>query len=240
MHFLHALGFDYQSRVPQIIQHSLDDWAKPGKRPMTITITNTVPPITKVTEIKDFTMIYLWSLTSDLVAGSAVELSKRTDVIISEQKKDIELTLPTAIIDIFMERQEGSFTTNDDVPWSAGHLHHRHERVYASKDGKKPAHVKTDHVLHAVRQRGYSESPPVNVMLNAIGRALAPLGIKALMMEPLHSKDTLIPTAMGKYHVGFDLTDHKDPAHNSQQRTHHERVRQGRLANEPPLARGEF
>ena len=41
--------------------------------------------------------------------------SKRTDVIISEQKKDIELTLPTAIIDIFMERQEGSFTTNDDV-----------------------------------------------------------------------------------------------------------------------------
>ena len=60
-------------------------------------------------------MIYLWSLTSDLVAGSAVELSKRTDVIISEQKKDIELTLPTAIIDIFMERQEGSFTTNDDV-----------------------------------------------------------------------------------------------------------------------------
>ena len=60
-------------------------------------------------------MIYLWSLTSDLVAGSAIELSKRTDVIISEQKKDIELTLPTAIIDIFMERQEGSFTTNDDV-----------------------------------------------------------------------------------------------------------------------------
>ena len=90
----------------------------------------------------------------------------------------------------------------------------------ASKDGKKPAHVKTGHFLHAMRQRGYSESlksPPVNVMLNAIGRALAPLGIKALMMEPLHSKDTLIPTAMGKYHVGFDLTDHKDPAHNSQQ-----------------------
>ena len=51
-HFLHALGFDYQSRVPQIIQHSLDDWAKPGKRPMTITITNTVPPITKVSEIR--------------------------------------------------------------------------------------------------------------------------------------------------------------------------------------------
>ena len=38
------------------MQHSLDDWAKPGKRPMTITmtitITNTVPPITKVTEIR--------------------------------------------------------------------------------------------------------------------------------------------------------------------------------------------
>ena len=25
---------------------------------------------------------------------------------------------------------------------------------------------------------------------------------------------TLIQTASGKYHVGFDLSDHKDPAHN--------------------------
>ena len=30
----------------------------------------------------------------------------------------------------------------------------------------------------------------------------------------LYSKDTLIQTASGKYHVGFDLSDHKDPAHN--------------------------
>ena len=85
------------------MQHSLDDWAKPGKRPMTITITDTSPPITKVTEIKDFAMIYLWSLISDHVAGNAIEFSKRTDVIISEQKKELELTLPTAIIAIFIE-----------------------------------------------------------------------------------------------------------------------------------------
>ena len=56
-------------------------------------------------------------------------------------------------------------------------------------------------------------------MLNAIGRALAPLGIKVLMIEPLYSKDTLIQTATGKYHVGFDLTDHKDPAHNRDRTT---------------------
>ena len=75
------------------MQHSLDDWAKSGKRPMTsITITDTSPPITKVTEIKDFAMIYLWNLISDQVAGNAIEFSKRTEVIISEQKRDFELT----------------------------------------------------------------------------------------------------------------------------------------------------
>ena len=62
------------------MQHSLDDWAKSGKRPMTsITITDTSPPITKVTEIKDFAMIYLWNLISDHVAGNAIEFSKRTE-----------------------------------------------------------------------------------------------------------------------------------------------------------------
>ena len=48
--------------------------------------------LTKITEIKDFLMIYLWNLISDQVAGNAIEFSKRTEVIISEQKRDFELT----------------------------------------------------------------------------------------------------------------------------------------------------
>ena len=58
--------------------------------------------LTKITEIKDFLMIYLWNLISDQVAGNTIEFSKRTEVIISEQKRDFELTLSAAVIAIFM------------------------------------------------------------------------------------------------------------------------------------------
>ena len=40
----------------------------------------------------------------------------------------------------------------------------------------------------------------------AFGHALAPMGIKVPMVDPLYSKNTLVPTLMGKYHVGFDLS----------------------------------
>ena len=62
--------------LPQM-KYSLDDWPKTGKRPMTVTIIDTSPPVTKLMAIKDFLMIYLWDIISGQVAGNAIEFSRR-------------------------------------------------------------------------------------------------------------------------------------------------------------------
>ena len=90
---------------------SLDDWIKPGKCPMTVTIINTTPKETKMENLKDFLMIYTWSLLEDRVAGDPISFSKITEVTISEQKQDFELILPMAIIEILMENPEGNSST---------------------------------------------------------------------------------------------------------------------------------
>ena len=161
--------------LPQM-KYSLDDWPKTGKRPMTVTIIDTSPPVTKLMAIKDFLMIYLWDIISGQVAGNAIEFSRRAQ----SHHHGAEERLRA-------DPADGHRHLHGEPRW---HLHRprRHQGHLGiqpigqndSKDGKKPAHVKPEHFLHAVRQRGYSESPPVNVMLNVIACTLAPLGIKVL------------------------------------------------------------
>lgn len=186
---------------------SLDDWIKPGKCPMTVTIINTTPKETKMENLKDFLMIYTWSLLEDRVSGDPISFSKITEVTISEQKQDFELILPMAIIKILMENPEGNYSTLNctQVTYTFS--------FNDPKNGKKPAHISTDHFLHAYRKRGYTESPPTPIMLNAFARALAPLGMKILKVDAQYTKTTMVQTLMGKYHVGFDISDPKDPAH---------------------------
>jgi hypothetical protein len=87
--------------------HSLNEWFKPGKRPMTFSIIDSSPPLNNIFEVKDFLMIFLWDRIKDQVTGDIIEFCKVTDVIASEQKRDFEITLPVAIIDIYLKDPDG-------------------------------------------------------------------------------------------------------------------------------------
>ena len=180
---------------------SLNDWNKPDKCPMTVTIIDTAPRETKMENLKDFLMIYLWTLLEDQVTGDPISFSRLTEVTISEIKQDFELLLPMAIIEILMKNPEGTYSTLSctQVTYTFS--------VSDPKNGKKPAHIPTEHFLHAYRQRGYKESPPSQTVLNVFARTLAPLGMKILKADAQYSKNTMVPTLMGKYHVGFDLSN---------------------------------
>ena len=180
---------------------SLNDWNKPDKCPMTVTIIDTAPRETKMENLKDFLMIYLWTLLEDQVTGDPLSFSRLTEVTISEIKQDFELLLPMAIIEILMKNPEGTYSTLNctQVTYTFS--------VSDPKNGKKPAHIPTEHFLHAYRQRGYKESPPSQTVLNVFARTLAPLGMKILKADAQYSKNTMVPTLMGKYHVGFDLSN---------------------------------
>jgi len=181
---------------------SLNDWSKPDKCPMTVTIIDTEPKETKMENLKDFLMIFLWTRLEDQVTGDPMSFSRLTEVTISEIKQDFELILPRAIIEILMTNPEGTYTTLNctQVTYTLS--------VSDPKNGKKPAHIPTEHFLHAYRQRGYKESPPSQIVLNVFTRALAPLGMKILKADAQYSKTTMVPTLMGKYHVGFDLSNY--------------------------------
>jgi hypothetical protein len=78
---------------------------------LTVTIIDTTPKETKMENLKDFLMIFLWTLLEDQVSGDPMSFSRLTEVTISEVKQDFELILPTAIIDILMTNPEGTYST---------------------------------------------------------------------------------------------------------------------------------
>ena len=181
------------------MNYTLDLWLKPGKRTLNVNIIGTDPPVKKLSEIKDYLMIYLWNILSTKVHGNPAEFSRLTVVIISEHHQTIRLTLPIDIANLLMKVPDGDFSTLNEtrVVYNLS--------LTDPKTTGKATHPATEHFLFL--EHTAEESPPPQVMLKAVTKALAPLGLQAIFIDTRFSKDTDVQTALASFHVGFNLSD---------------------------------
>ena len=97
------------------MNYTLDLWLKPGKRTLNVNIISTDPPVKKLSEIKDYLMVYLWNTMSSKVEGDPAGFSRLTTVAISEHHQLIRLTLPQDITSLLMKAPDGEFFTLNET-----------------------------------------------------------------------------------------------------------------------------
>lgn len=181
------------------MNYTLDLWLKPGKRTLNVNIISTNPPVKKLSEIKDYLMVYIWNTMSSKVEGDPAGFARLTVVTISEHHQLIRLTLPQDIASLLMKDPNGEFSTLNET-----------KVVYnlSLTDPKatgKATHPATEHFLFL--EHTEEETPPLPVMLKAVTTVLAPLGIQVIFMDTRFSKDTDVQTALASFHIGFNLSE---------------------------------